>query len=298
MYTLYWRSVHLIRLVIKSKFSANTVQNMKPIATNSRVHKVPPKNMADYEAINKWMKFRRRHEENVFNAIFYDQENVTDADITSLVTNVTTFFNLPQPEIKSKCKTFAEVLLNDNTNQCELTYNIEMLKKVGINNKDAFTLCFVHEMAHQILFRHRFKLFYSERWIQELAADLTAGLYAERHHLATGKYKYALSIQKCSITHPDGKLRKEIVDAGRHYLEQRNVNGKTMIDLVIRIMPTFTFTHHKRLKNDWYRLMDELETPPPPPTPEYNIEDLPDSNLIKQAVMKYRKQKEQDNEGK
>lgn len=43
VYTLYWRSVHLIRLVIKSKFSANTVQNMKPIATNSRVHKVPPK---------------------------------------------------------------------------------------------------------------------------------------------------------------------------------------------------------------------------------------------------------------
>lgn len=60
--------------------------------------------MADYEAINKWMKFRRRHEANVFNAIFYDQENVTDEDITSLVTNVTTFFNLPQPEIKSNAR--------------------------------------------------------------------------------------------------------------------------------------------------------------------------------------------------
>mgnify|MGYP000190743881 CR=1 FL=1 len=254
--------------------------------------------MADYEAMNKWMKFMRRHEANIFNAIFYDKEEVADEDIISFVTDITSFFNLPQPEIINKCKTFAEVLLGNNAKQCELSYNIEMLKKVGINNKDTFTLCFVHEMTHQILFRHRFRLFYSERWIQELAADLAVGLYAERHHLATGKYKYALSIQKYSITHPDGKLRKEIVEVGRHYLEQRNVDGKTMIDLVIRIMPAFTFTHHKILKNNWYRLMNELEVPPPPQVPGYNIEDLPDSNLIKQAVMKYRKQKEQDNDGK
>lgn len=254
--------------------------------------------MVDYDSMNKWMKHMRRHEANIFNALFYDQEKVTDEDISLLVTNVTTFFNLPQPEITSKCKTFAEILLDDKANQCELSYNLEMLKKVGINNKDAFTLCFVHEMTHQILFRHRFKLFYSERWIQELAADLAAGLYAERHHLATGKYKYALSIQKYSITHPDGKLRGKIVEAGRHYLEQCNVDGETMIDLVIKTMPVFAFTHHNILNNDWYRLMDELEAPPPPPSPKYNIEDLPDSNLLKQAVMKYRKQKEQNNESK
>lgn len=248
--------------------------------------------MVDYEAMNKWMKLRRRHEANVFNAIFYDQEKVTDEDIISFVTNVTTFFNLPQPEITSKSRTFAEVLLGDNANKCELSYNIEMLKKVGINNKDAFTLCFVHEMTHQILFKHRFKLFYSERWIQELAADLAAGLYAERYHFATGKYKYALSIQKYSITHPNGKLREEIVESGRHYLEQRNLDGKTMIDLVIRTIPVFTFTHHNILKNDWYKLMDELEVSHPHMSPQYNIDDLPDSNLLKQAVMKYRKQKE------
>lgn len=252
--------------------------------------------MVDYDAMNKWMKFRRRHEANVFNALFYDKEEVKDEDIVSFVTNVTKFFHLPQPDIISKCKTFAEILLEDNANHSELSYNMEMLKKVGINNKDAFTLCFVHEMTHQLLFRHRFRLFCSERWIQELAADLSAGLYAERHHLATGKFKYALSIQKCSITHPDGRLREKIVEAGRHYLEQCYVDGETMIALVIRIIPEFVFTHRDALYNDWYQLMDELEAPTPAPSSPCNIEDLPDSNLLKQAVMKYRKQKEQDDE--
>lgn len=55
--------------------------------------------MVDYEAMNKWMKFRRRHEANIFNAIFLDKEKVTDEDIASFVTDITTFFNLPRPEI-------------------------------------------------------------------------------------------------------------------------------------------------------------------------------------------------------
>lgn len=245
--------------------------------------------MVDYDDF-QWMKFMRRHEANIFNAFFYDKEEVTDEDITSFVTNVTSFFNLPKPEITSICETFAKVLLGDNAQQCELAYNIEMLKKVGINNKDAFTLCFVHEMAHQLLFRHRFMVFCSERWIQELAADLTAGLYADFHHIATGKYKYALSIQKHSITHPDGKLRKDIVECGRHYMEQRYMEGEGMLNMVIRTMPVFAITHRDVLYNDWYQLMDDLEAPSLPPSPKYNIEDLPDNNLIKQAVLKYRKQ--------
>ena len=96
--------------------------------------------MVDYDAI-QWMKFMRRHEANIFNAFFYDKEEVTDEDITSFVTNVTSFFNLPKPEVTSICETFAKVLLGDNAQQCELAYNIEMLKKVGINNKDHIMLC-------------------------------------------------------------------------------------------------------------------------------------------------------------
>lgn len=235
----------------------------------------------------EWMKFRRRHEANVFNSIFYDTEEVTEDDIQCIITDVAAFFGLPKPEINSWCESFAEVLLGDKAGECELSYNLEMLRKVGINNKDAFTLCFVHEMAHLMLCNHRFMLFCSERWIQELAADLTAGLYADRHLLATGKFKYALSVQKHCMTHPDGELRKEIVECGRHYLERKMEDGAKIMEMVVQVMPSFVFLHKKELKQSWYQLLDELETPPQEPR-HINMEDLPDSNLLKQAVMKCR----------
>lgn len=243
----------------------------------------------------QWMKYRRRHEANVFNAIFYDKEEVTEDDIQRIIADVAAFFDLPRPETNSRCESFAEVLLGDKANECKLSYNLEMLQKVGINNRDAFTLCFVHEMAHQMLYKHQFMLFCSERWIQELAADLTAGLYAERHLLATGKFKYALSRQGHSITHPVGELRKEIVECGRHYLERQAVNGEKMMNMVQQIMPSFVFIHKKELKQSWYQLLDELESPPQVPK-HYNIEDLPDSNLLKQAVMKYKQSKKANDE--
>lgn len=145
--------------------------------------------------LQQLMKYMRRHDANVFNAIFFDTENVTEENVRCVIADVASFFHLPEPEISSKCETFAEVLVGEQAEQCEMSYNIEMLKEAGINNRDAFTLCFVHEMAHQLLWPHRFVLFRCERWMQELAADLTAGLYAESHLLATGKYKYALSRQ-------------------------------------------------------------------------------------------------------
>lgn len=221
----------------------------------------------------QWMKYRRRHEANVFNAIFYDKEEVTEDDIQRIIADVAAFFDLPRPETNSRCESFAEVLLGDKANECELSYNLEMLQKVGINNRDAFTLCFVHEMAHQMLYKHQFMLFCSERWIQELAADLTAGLYAERHLLATGKFKYALSRQGHSITHPVGELRKEIVECGRHYLERQAVDGEKMMNMVQQIMPSFVFIHKKELKQSWYQLLDELESPPQEPK-HYNIPQI------------------------
>lgn len=243
-----------------------------------------------YEQMARWSKFKRRHEANVFNALFYDKENVTEEEINSIISEVATFFNLPQPEIKNKCETFAEVLLGKDAYQCELAYNIEMLQKTGINNKDAFTLCFVHEMAHQLLYKYRFMLFCNERWIQELAADMTAGLYAERHHLSTGKFKYALSVQRYSITHPDGRLRETVVECGRHQLEFTNVDGSGIMQMVVRMMPAFVYSHYDVIKKDWQRLVEDLEAPPVSPK-QYAIEDLPDTNLLKQMVMKYRTQK-------
>lgn len=85
----------------------------------------------DYEHMAEWGKFQRRHECNLFEALFKDREDVTGEDIVAIVTNVAELFNMPTPEISSKCETFAEVLLGDNADKCELSYNIEMLKKNG-----------------------------------------------------------------------------------------------------------------------------------------------------------------------
>lgn len=80
----------------------------------------------------QWMKYLRRHEANVFNAMFYDKENVTEDDVQRIIADVSCFFSLPQPEVSSKCESFAEVLLGDKASECELSYNLEMLQKVGI----------------------------------------------------------------------------------------------------------------------------------------------------------------------
>lgn len=63
-----------------------------------------------------------------------------------------------------------------------------------------------------------------------------------------------------------------------------------MMDMVQQIMPSFIFMHKKELKQSWFQLLDELEAPQQQPK-HYNIENLPDSNLLKQAVMKYKQSK-------
>ena len=57
-----------------------------------------------YEHMAEWWKFQRRHECNLFEALFKDREDVTEEDIVAIVTNVAEFFNMPTPEISSKCE--------------------------------------------------------------------------------------------------------------------------------------------------------------------------------------------------
>ena len=50
-------------------------------------------------------------------------------------------------------------LVINKAEECELSYNMEMLRNAVVNNKDAFTLYSVHEMAQQILYRYKFMHF-------------------------------------------------------------------------------------------------------------------------------------------
>lgn len=71
----------------------------------------------DYEHMVEWWNFQRRHECNLFEALFKDRENITEEDIVAIVTNVAEFFNIPALEINRKCETLAEMLLSDNTDK-------------------------------------------------------------------------------------------------------------------------------------------------------------------------------------
>lgn len=246
--------------------------------------------MGEYSQ-QQWMKHMRRHEANVFNAFFYDREEVTDGDIDRLIGQVAMFFEMPVPAVGRQCETFAKIMTGERAEECELYYNLKLLQNSGINNRDAFTLCFVHELSHQLFYPVNFMLSDNERWIQELAADLMAGVYACLHHIATGKYKYVLSVQKACISHPNGKLRKEITDYGRLYFEKRQNPEVHVVTEALRILPAFVYMNYGQLHADWRQVREELVHPVCPSQPAVTrIEDLPDSNLLKQAVLKYRNQ--------
>lgn len=233
----------------------------------------------------------RRHEANGFNALFHDVESVTEEDVCAITKSIASFFNIPVPKINSQCETFAKVMTSEDAEKCELFLNLKMLTSSGVNNKDALTMALLHEMSHQILCGTTFMLFANEFWIQEFAADLIAGYYAGINNIATGKYKYVLSLQDASLTHPNGKLREEIVDNGRKCSEKERQASKNMVQNALRILPAFVYGHFKTLKDDWKNVQEEIEHPKPPPKPyERKIEDLPDTNLIKQYVMKHRNQ--------
>ena len=98
---------------------------------------------------------------------------------------------------------------------------------------------------------------------------------------------YALSRQRYSITHPDGALRKEIVEYGRSYLAHMSNDGEKLIQTVVTSMPAFVYTHYDILQQDWDEALSEFEGQPSKPKP-IDIETLPDSNLIKQVVKRYK----------
>ncbi len=90
-------------------------------------------------------------------------------------------------------------------------------------------------------------------------------------------------------------MRKEIVEFGRHYWERQQASGEEILSVVMQIMPSFFFMHQEKLDEDWFLLIDELKAPPQQARP-YVVEELPDTNLLKQAVERCKKSKNKKNE--
>lgn len=249
-----------------------------------------------------WVKFVRRHKANIIDALFLDKDyDIKEEDIKGTIKQVADFFSLPMPVIKDRAEVMAEVMTSDNASEFELYYNWQEMRNSGINNREALKLAFLHELSHQYLYKTRFLLFENELWIQELAADLLVGGFSVLNgDVATGKYKYVVSTQKPSLTHPDGQLREKIVVYGRKYIEQllrqKRYNG---IEDILTGLPAFVYTHYSELQESWdnISLEDALEEHKKPEehTPT-DFESLPDTNLLKQYWLKHKndKTKEED----
>jgi len=214
---------------------------------------------------------------------------------------VADFFDLPLPVINGRAETMAEVMTSENAAECELYYNWREMENSGINNKEALKLAFLHELSHQYLYKTRFLLFENELWIQELAADLLVGGFSVLNgDVATGKYKYVVSTQKASLTHPDGKLREEIVAYGREYVEQLLRQKRyNSIEDILTGLPAFVYSHYIELQKSWDNIsieevIEEQEQPAEHTSIDY--ESLPDTNLLKQYWLKHKNDKTKEDE--
>ena len=278
----------------------NVIDELKRIANAE-----DPK-AAFHEAMEKdpllWVRFLRRHDAIIIDALFLDKDyDIKDEDIKDTVKQVADFFELPVPIIKERAETIAEVITSDKAEECQLYYDWREMEKSGINNREALKLAFLHEMAHQYLFKYHFLLFENELWIQELAADLLVGAFSVLNgDVATGKYKYVVSRQKATLTHPDGGLREEVVVYGRKYVEkllqQKRYQG---IKDILAGLPAFVYSHYKELQASWDRVSLEDSTKEPVPLAErkpIDYESLPDTNLLKQYWLKHKDDKKTEDE--
>lgn len=248
-----------------------------------------------------WVKFVRRDKAGIIDALFLDKDyDIKEVDIKGTIKQVADFFELPVPVIKERAETIAEVVTSENAAECELYYNWRKMEKSGINNREALKLAFLHELSHQYLYKTRFLLFENELWIQELAADLLVGGFSVLNgDVATGKYKYVVSTQKASLTHPDGKLREKIVVYGRDYVEQllrqKRYNG---IKDILTGLPAFVYSHYKELQESWeaISLKDMIKDEEKPVERPIDYESLPDTNLLKQYWLKHKDDKKKEDE--
>lgn len=260
---------------------------------------------AFHEAMEKdpllWVRFLRRHDANIIDALFLDKDyDIKDDDIKDAVKQVADFFELPVPIIKERAETIAEVITSDKAEECQLYYDWQEMEKSGINNREALKLACLHELAHQYLYKTRFLLFENELWIQELAADLLVGGFSVLNgDVATGKYKFVVSRQKVTLTHPDGELREKVVVYGRKYVEQLLQQKRYQgIKDILTGLPAFVYSHYKELQESWDRvsLEESAKEPVPVERKPIDYESLPDTNLLKQYWLKHKDDKKTEDE--
>lgn len=231
-----------------------------------------------------WNKFIRRHEDNIFNALFFDKEDFCAEEIDGFVHDTAMFFDVTLPQVYDDCETLAKEISRSGSDY-DIYYNERLLRDAGINNKDAFKLMLTHEVCHHVFRNVVFGLIENERWTHELICDYMAAVRAVMNGFATGKYLYTIRESKGSRSHPPGWIRKPAFVQGWKSVESLlNENVKFNVHHLIGNFKEFVMYNKDVIDNEWRNIDAHIDDPKPEPK-ETRIEDLPDSNLIKRYVM-------------
>ena len=237
-----------------------------------------------YAHMVEWQKFLRKHDDNIFNALFKDKENFSCCEIVEFANDTAFFFDVPCPHVYDKCETLAKEISRNGIDY-DIFYNKQLLEDVGINNKDAFKLMLTHEICHHVFRDVVFGLLVNEMWTKELVCDYFAAVRSIMAHYDTGKYKYAINNFIASYTHPPGWARKKIFLHGRDIIMKSNMDNKVLkVHDIIDEFKNFIIINKDVLDKEWYMILslkDSFQTKPA----NISVCDIPDNNLIKQYIL-------------
>ncbi|MCC8177455.1 MAG: hypothetical protein LIO91_13660 [Bacteroidales bacterium] len=203
-----------------------------------------------YRHMREWRDFTLRFHCNKLDVITKDIE-FTREDIDEAINYASAFYGILAPKLLEDADVVAQIVINDEPHECELSYNWELMKRAGILTKDALLLCFIHEMGHEYLYGHRFMLFQNEVWLHELAIDMVVGAFAARHNKTIGHYKLAVSGLRPTPTHPDGKLREDSLLYGFEMAMELPREKALTVEYVLECFPGFVYSRLLKLVEDW-----------------------------------------------
>ena len=102
-----------------------------------------------------------------------------------------------------------------------ICYDMEQLKDLGVNSKDAFSLVMTHECTHRLLQNTTLPGLNKGQWEQELCCDFFMGVRCGLDKLsfdALDNVRKALSKSPGAVTHPTGKLRYDVISYAITYV--------------------------------------------------------------------------------
>lgn len=157
---------------------------------------------------------------------------LTDEMIVQSVQEASDFFNMNAPmNIHEDWTTGVMTGMSFTENDDILVFNRQQMLDMGITDKDGFDLVMTHEGAHRKL-QGMDTGFTSHQ--EELCCDYMAGVRAGLNGMAEGKMEASLAGTSESLSHPDGALRVEAIEAGvafaHDYMEAHNGIPPTFSD--------------------------------------------------------------------